>query len=485
MSSMILMFVFYAALVLSIGIIAGRRSQNTSSEIHLGGRKDSAIVSGLSAGASTESGFVMLGMVGAGYALGTNALWIVPAGIIGYLINWLILAPRIHRFSIQSNSVTVPEFIFARTGGSALSRLAAAAAAIAAIVFLISYAAAQINASGKTMSAQFDISYVNSMLLGAVIVLVYSSLGGYRAIAWTDTLQAAMMFFALLVLPAIVIIKVGGVGELFAKLASIDPLLVDPLRGATSYSGQLTAVIAWLMLGLAYPGQPHAIARLMAMRDENLAKSASLVGIIWFVAIYTGAVLLGMGARVAFADVAAIAADSERILPVLAVSLLPGIFSGMIVAAIFAAIASTADSALFSATSSIVRDIPNSINIRLPGREVVWTRFVLVALSLISVGFALRQEGLIFDLVLYAWSGLGASLGPVVLYCALFKRPTAASALAGVVIGLIAAVVLKGLTLNLLLAFSLSLLAIAIAHTVENMISGDAKKTDLTSTNKH
>lgn len=468
-----LSFLLYAVVVIAIGVWAARRSLDTASDIHLAGRDHGTWTSALSASASTESGFLLLGMVGMGYGVGANALWIVPAGIFGYALNWVVLAPRLREKSEALDALTVPEFIAASTGGGRTSRIAGFVAAVLGFAFLVAYVAAQFSAAGKALSTQFEFSYLTAVGLSAGLVAAYALLGGFRAVSWTDNLQAIMMALALLVLPVLVIVRAGGIGEVWTQLATLDATLVSFTAGATGINGVALAVLPWLMLGLAYPGQPHAVARLMAARDASVFRGAWAIATGWFVLTYTGAVALGMSARAAFSDVGAIAADPETTLPVLAEAFLPGVIAGVVLAAILAAITSTADSTLLSAATTLVRDGRAALG--QSGRERFWMRVAIVAITALAILFALDESPVVFTLVLYAWAGLGASLGPVVLYCALVRQPRAPAALAGLLVGGLLILLLRDHALNLLIGFAASAASIAVAHAVSPKMSESEK----------
>lgn len=503
MTAAIASFIAYAFAVLSISIWAARKPQNSAEEIHLGGRTHGKWTSALSASASTESGFVLLGMVGMGYSVGANAFWIVPAGIFGYLLMWIVLGPKLRQKSIHYKAVTMPELIALTTGGGRTSRIAAVVASLLALIFLTAYVSAQFAAAGKAISTQFGLPFWSAVVIGASLVALYAAIGGFRAVSWTDNVQAAMMLLALVVLPIVVIGHIGGIDTMLSRLSAIDPSLTS-LTGGAEGKDVVMAIIPWLMLGLAYPGQPHALARLMSTRDNRIFKSAAVIAVLWFILIYSGAVLLGMAARAGFSGLVEIASDPERVLPVLAIQFLPGIIAGMVVASILAAISSTADSTLLSATTTIVRDLRFSLRVAIADEsedaafkkrfdpnenedsirqvnkppagslrkkspdsnyELTAMRIFIVVLSTLAVGLALSdQTGNVFGLVLYAWSGLGAALGPTVLYCALASRPRALPALYGLLVGGCAAFILHGYVLDLLVSFTASLSTILVSH---------------------
>jgi len=456
-------FIAYGAIIVGIGLIAARQSKDNVADVHLADRDHGTWTSALSASVSTESGFVLLGMVGMGYQVGVNALWIVPAGVAGYLLNWKILAPDLREKSDDLGAVTIPEFV-SRATDDRFSRVAGGLAGLLGIIFLMAYVAAQFSAAGKAISGQFGLSYLTATGFAAAFVAIYALVGGFRAVSWSDTLQAGMMAFALIVLPIVVIQSVGGFGELFAQLHEIDPALTSPTGGATSVSGVLMAVLPWLMLGLAYPGQPHAVARLMAARDRGVFRWAPVIAIVWFILVYTGAVFLGMAAHAGFADLQPIANDPEQTLPVLADRFLPGVLAGTVLASVIAAITSTADSTLMASASTLARDLREAIGLPEPERELLWTRLAVLVLAVVAAGFAFQETPVVFDIVLVAWAGLGASLGPTVLYCALMENPKGLAATSGLLTGGGLAFALQNFEIDLLLGFTASAVVVGIFH---------------------
>ena len=464
MISTLIAFVLYSSAVLSIGILATRRPQKTTEEIHLGNREHGIWTSALSTSASTESGFVLLGMVGMGYSRGISCFWMLPAGILGYSLNWLLLAPRLRRKSKEIKAVTIPEFISLSTGSTAVSKLAAASASFFAIIFLLAYISAQFSAAGKAISSQFPVTYTTGVFFAVALIVFYAVLGGFRAVSWTDNLQAIMMVFSLVILPAVILHKIGGFSVLLSTLEAKDTNLVSLTGGAQDIKGKLLIILPWLMIGIGYPGQPHGIARLMAVKDEKVFRWAPVIAMIWLVIIYTGAILLGMSARAGFESMSSIASDPETALPVLAVELMPGILAGITLAAIIAAISSTADSQLISAASTVSRDIRAALHLPALKNELLATRVIIVSLAALSAYFAVRQIHVVFQFVLYAFFGLGASLGPAILYCTLCRNPGPLPALMGILTGGILTFFVQGYSLHFLISFFAAVLMIILSH---------------------
>ncbi len=467
MISTIIAFVVYSVAVLYIGIRATWEPQQTGEEIHLGAREHGTWTSALSTSASTESGFVLLGMVGMGYSQGISSFWMIPAGILGYALNWWLLAPKLREKSERLGAVTVPEYISLTTGGGALSRLAAGAASLFAIIFLLTYVSAQFCAAGKALSSQFPLSYSAAVYTAVTLIVFYAVLGGFRAVSWTDNLQAVMMVFALLLLPAVVVYRVGGPAAMFEALAAKDPALMSFTGSSKGFGGALMVIVPWLMIGVGYPGQPHGISRLMATKDKQTLRQAPLIAMAWLVIVYTGAIVLGLAARAGFEHITAISDDPETALPVLAVEFMPGILAGLTLAAITAAISSTADSQLIAASSTVIRDIRAALRLPQPKHELRVTRLTIAVLAVIATWFAVRESQMVFRFVLYAFFGLGASLGPVVLYCTLVKKPRAFPALLGILSGGIVTFFVQRYTLHFLISFSVSAVLTAAVHVIQ------------------
>ncbi len=464
MTATLAAFIVYSLAVMGIGIVAARRPQSTAAEIHLGDREHGAWTSALSTSASTESGFVLLGMVGMGYGEGVSTFWMIPAGMLGYALNWLVLAPRLRERSERLGAVTVPEFLARATGDTAVSRAAAGAASVCALLFLLAYVSAQFSAAGKALSSQFPVSYEAGVLMAAALICLYAILGGFRAVSWTDNVQAVMMLFALVVLPAVILMDIGGPVRLMHDLRAIDPGLVRVFGAGDTVTAGAFLVLSWLMIGLGYPGQAHGIARLMAVRDREVFRFAPLIAMGWMVVIYTGAILLGMAARAKYAGLGAIASDPETALPVLAVEILPGILAGVTLAAIIAAISSTADSQLIAASSTVIRDLRAAFRLKTAENELLLTRVVIGVLTALAAFVALRRIHVVFAFVLYAFFGLGGTLGPAVLYCSLAERPRAAPVLAGVVTGLVLTFALRGHPIHFVITFFATIAVVIAAH---------------------
>ncbi len=432
-------FVAYLGVIVLIGVWSAKFSSAGVSEFFVGGRKMHRFVVALSAVVSGRSAWLLLGVTGMAYTMGAGAVWAVTGYITAEVFLFIFYAKRIRRFAEAYDCVTLPDFYAARFGDrNGLLRITLI---VIILVFMIGYVSSQFVGGGKAFAASFGMSGGVGILLTALIVLVYTALGGFLAVSLSDTLQACIMILALVAVPIIAIIDFGGLGPVVAQLQTVDLSLVDPVALGAG------AMIGFLGIGLGSPGNPHIIVRYMSIADPDQLRASAIVGTIWNVVMAWGALFIGLAGRVYFPDVAALPdADPEKLYPLLASQHLHPIFFGVVVASIFAAIISTADSQLLVSTSSIVRDLYEKI---LHGGEtipqkrlVLYSRIAVVALVAAAVGFGLVAEKIgVFWLVLLAWAGLGASFGPTSILALYWQRTTRAGVIAGAITGALVTVI--------------------------------------------
>ncbi|MEW5993625.1 MAG: sodium/proline symporter [Candidatus Zixiibacteriota bacterium] len=463
-------FIVYTLAIIITGIYSTRLRKHTEADFVLANRELGPWVSALSASASAESGWVMLGLVGEAYLFGLSAFWIVPGIAAGYLFNWFVIAERLRGQTGASGAVTLPQFISHRFGKqSVLLRVIPVIIITAA---MLGYVAAQMNAAGKAFDAVFHMPYWIGVLAGALIIMTYTYTGGFRAVCWTDVIQAGFMVVALIGMPIITMIKVGGWTEFISVAERIDPNTFSWAGGKTGLIA-IGFVVGLLGIGLGYPGQPHVLSRFMAVKDRESVRRGGTIAIFWMMLVYLVAVLFGLVAKVFFGDMA----DPEQALPRAVGEFLPPILGGFVTAAIMSAICSTADSQLIVVSSTISRDVLPSLTKETDAdvrfrKTLLLDRLVLLILAVVSVFFALTENRVIFEFVLYAWSALGASFGPVVILGLLWKRTTRAGAIAGMLTGIIVTVIwrntpiLKSALYELVPAFVLAMLAVILVSLV-------------------
>ena len=462
-------FVGYLFLLLVIGVYSSRFSSQGVSEFFVGGRRMNRFVVALSAVVSGRSAWLLLGVTGMAYALGASALWAVSGYTTAEFILFLTYARRLRHFSEAHDCVTLPDFFAARFGDED-GRLRLTLACVI-LVFMVVYVSSQFVGGGKAMAASFGVAPNTGILITAAIVLGYTMMGGFLAVSLTDTLQAVFMMIGLVILPIVAISHGGGWGPVLAELRAYDPAFVDPV------SLGFGAWLGFVGIGLGSPGNPHILVRYMSIRDPEQLKWAAWVGTSWNVVMGAGAVLVGMSGRVYFPEVEMLlAGDTENLYPMLAQSHLHPILFGVVVASIFAAIMSTADSQLLVAASAVVRDVYQKVVRK--GVEVPRERLVLLSRSMVAllVGVALvlgwLAEDLVFWLVLFAWAGLGAALGPASILALYWRGLTRAGVFAGLLTGTIVTFVwnltptLDALLYELIPAFALAFAAAVLVSRV-------------------
>ncbi len=425
-------FVGYLLILVVIGGYSVRFSSAGIGNFFVGGRRMNRLVVALSAVVSGRSAWLLLGVTGMAYSTGATALWAVVGYTVVEFFLFFFLAGRLRRFSEAYDCITLPDFFAARFGDTD-GRLRMLLALVL-LVFMTSYVSAQFVGGGKAMGASFGLTPEAGILLTAVIVLAYTTVGGFLAVSLTDTIQGLFMIVALLVLPVLAIHGAGGWSEVAGELRAYEASFLDPV--ALGFG----AFLGMVGIGLGSPGNPHILVRYISIRDPAQLRWAAYVGTFWNVAMGAGAVFIGLAGRVYFPEVAVLPeADTENLYPSLARELLHPVFFGMIVASIFAAIMSTADSQLLVAASSVVRDVYEKVMRRdddLPQwRLVLLSRGVVVLLVVAALALGFLAEELVFWLVLFAWAGLGAALGPTVLLALYWKGTTRAGVMAGVITG--------------------------------------------------
>ncbi|MEE2907782.1 MAG: sodium/proline symporter [Planctomycetota bacterium] len=450
-------FIAYTVLVIGVGLWSSRKARRSDEEYFLAGRSLGPWVAALSASASSESGWVTLGLVGLAFAEGVQAYWILPGCLLGFIFNWFFLAGKLRETSGALGAVTIPDYLALRFRERLpIIRLMSV---VVILVAMMLYCAAQFAAAGKAFHASFDgMSYQWGVLLGAAIVLIYVTLGGFRAACWTDLLQGLLMVGVLVIFPLWLLMSGNGIEMIHDGLEKGgDNLLAfwPGLTGAALF-GFLIGSGA-LGVNFGYPGQPHVLVRFMAMRDRREAYVAGVISFMWGLLVLAGAVTIGLIAR-AFAENGAPWAQEmlvqvpaqgsgagEYALVAAARALVPPMIGGLILAAVLSAICSTADSQLVVASSAAANDVYARLIDR--GRRlshVLINRGTILVLGIVAVLLVIDQEVNVYQYVLeYGWAILGASFGPQVILAAFWKRSTAAGCVAGMATGFLVALLWK------------------------------------------
>ncbi|GAA4342838.1 sodium/proline symporter PutP [Kangiella taiwanensis] len=451
-------FGLYLVFMLAIGIWAYKRT-NDSSDYMLGGRGLGGAVTALSAGASDMSGWILMGLPGAIYFSGLSESWLALFLVIGAYINWKFIAGRLRSYTeIADNALTLPDYFAGRfhDGGKWLR----IAAVIVMIVFYGYYIGSGLVAGSKLFESSFGYDYNTALLVSTIVIISYTFLGGFLAVSWTDFFQGLIIAISLVVAPIVLLVEYNGLtgivegvkatGENLGKenLASFTAGLFDE-NNAFKWITFLS-LMAW---GLGYFGQPHILARFMAIKSVNTVPQARRIGMTWMAICVLGAVFIGFAGIAYFGgdftaseyklltpeEVAELntSQGAEKVFLLLTQALFNPWLAGFLLAAIMAAVMSTIDSQLLAVSSSVTEDIykphmrPNASE-----KELVWVnRFVVILVAGIGIGVAMSGSKNVLNLVGQAWAGFGAAFGPVIIMSLLWKHMTRQGALAGIIAG--------------------------------------------------
>ena len=438
-----LTFTAYLLTVLVIGVLAYRRTRDLGDYI-LGGRRLSSFVSALSAGASDMSGWLLLGLPGYAYAAGFEAGWLALGLLAGTYLNWHLIAPRLRTFTVSfDDALTLPAFLERRFADR--SGLLRSVSALFILLFFLIYTSSGLVAGGKLFNAVFGLPYAWAVLAGALAIIVYTLLGGFLAVSWTDVVQGLLMLFALVAVPVVAVDHLGGWGRVEALMQTHGPALLDPFTDRDGAPLTAMAVVSLLAWGLGYFGQPHILARFMAIHRASAIPRARRIATGWAASTMLGALLVGLTGIGLFAEPLP---DPERVF-ILAVGVLfHPLLAGICLAAILAAIMSTADSQLLVSASALTEDFYKALlRKQASQRELIWVgRGTVLGLAAIASLLALDPTSKVLDLVAYAWAGFGAAFGPGLILALFWRRMTRYGALAGIVVGGLVVLVWKQLS---------------------------------------
>jgi sodium/proline symporter len=407
-------FLVFLAGFATIGLLSARRRRPTTEDYLVAGRSIPPWLAALSSAATNNSGFMFIGLLGFTYRFGVQAVWLQAGWIVGDLAAWLWVHRRVRERSGVLGVSSVPRLLATDPRGQ-VSRHLLIAAGLLTFFFLGGYAAAQLKAGSTALTTLFGWRAEIGVVLGTVIVVAYCFAGGLRASIWTDAAQAIVMITALAALLGFAIAEVGGPAALGAALAAADPALVTWVPPSLAF-GLALYLLGFVFGGLGVIGQPHILVRSMAIRSAADIPRARAIYFLWFVPFSAAAVLVGLYGRVLLPDLlAAVPAEeaavaAERALPALATLLLPEVLLGALLAGVFAATMSTADSQILACSAAVTQDIAP----RYQGSYLA-SKLATLAVAALALTIALTATQNVFSLVLTAWSALGASLGPILI----------------------------------------------------------------------
>ena len=427
-------FAVYLLAMVAIGFAAWR-STRTFDDYILGGRSLGSYVTALSAGASDMSGWLLLGLPGAMYAAGLSEAWIAIGLIVGAWCNWKFVAGPLRVYTERTrNALTLPDYFTHRFADR--SRILRILSALVILVFFAVYCASGIVAGARLFESVFGVPYATALWVGAAATILYTLIGGFLAVSWTDTVQATLMIFALVLTPVVVMLSSGGLQPSLALIEQVDPARLQWI-GAGGVIGVVSAM-AW---GLGYFGQPHILARFMAADSLETIPKARRIGMTWMVLCLFGAMAVGFFGIAYFAahpeQGAMVRENPERVFIALSTLLFNPWVAGVLLSAILAAIMSTLSCQLLVCSSALTEDFYKGfVRKQASQRELVWFgRAMVLAVSLVAIAIARDPDSRVLGLVSYAWAGFGAAFGPVVLFSLFWKRMTRNGALAGMIVG--------------------------------------------------
>ncbi len=427
--------VVYLLILLAIGLWGGRES-GTVAGYFVAGKKLPSWVIAFSSNTTGESAWLLLGLTGMGYAVGAHAFWIILGEVLGIALAWTFVARPFKAYTDRYGSITVPDYLESRfrDTGHVLRWISVV------IIFsmVAAYTAAQLTASGKAFGSFLGTSYEAGVLIGAAVILYYTTVGGFKAVAYSDLLQGVLMFGCLVTLPIVAIPAAGGWTEVMGALHAEDPALLRPMGSYGLTLPGIVSAMGFVGIGLAFLGSPQLLTRFISARDQKQIVEGGFIAVLCVIGFDMGAVFSGMAGRILFPGLL----DPEMVLPEMSASLFPAIFTGIVLVVVLAAIMSTVDSLLILASSAVTRDIVQQV------LEPDWTerrlsllgKLTTVAIGGAAIPLALAEVRLVFRFVLFAWSGLACAFTPVILCSLFWKGTTRAGAIAGMIGGFVTCV---------------------------------------------
>lgn len=506
----------YLLFSIGIGVWYAKRSNAGSAEYFLGGRSLGPWVTAMSAEASDMSGWLLMGLPGVAYFTGAGeAVWTAVGLAIGTWLNWRIVAGRLRSYSqIAGNSITLPAFFGNRFHDR--RHILVITAAVTILVFFSIYVGSQFVTFAKLFSYVFGTEsyYTVMVILGALFVLVYTLIGGFLAESMTDFFQGLLMFAALVLVLAVGTFKAGGIGRISENLQAIPGFAdffgaavpidaggntvsaaagnAQAVVGGTAVFGpaakyNFLSILSCMAWGLGYFGMPHVLLRFMAIRRGSELKRSTVIAMTWCVISLFAAVAIGMIGRVLMPTHLATASASETVFLHMAVDFFPPILAGLVLSGILAASMSSSDSYMLIASSALARDLVKGVFKKSASEKaIMWiARITLLLVTLFGIWVSLAGSDTIFRVVSYAWAGLGAAFGPLMLFSLFWKRTTLAGAVAGMFTGGLMVIVWKNWisklggyfgVYELLPAFVLSALAIFVVSLLTREPSDEIKK---------
>ena len=438
-------FLFYIVAMVVIGLIAYRATTSFDDYI-LGGRRLGSFVTALSAGASDMSGWLLMGLPGAIYLSGLSEMWIAIGLIIGAWLNWLLVAGRLRiHTEIQNNALTLPDYFSNRFNDH--KKILRVVSAVIILIFFAIYCASGMVAGARLFESMFGMSYTTALWISAIATISYVFIGGFLAVSWTDTIQASLMIFALLITPIVTILSLGDISIVNAALEAARPQAYNLFTDMS-----FVAVLSLLAWGLGYFGQPHILVRFMAADSVKSIPNARRIGMTWMILCLGGAVAAGFFGIAYYQlhpEIATVVnANHETVFMELTKTLFNPWVAGVVLAAILAAVMSTLSCQLLVCSSTLTEDFYKAfIRKNASQKELVWIgRLMVLLIAILAIVLATNPESKVLGLVAYAWAGFGAAFGPLIILSLFWKRMNLSGALAGMVVGAVVVIAWKNIS---------------------------------------
>ncbi|MCQ2521184.1 MAG: sodium/proline symporter [Lachnospiraceae bacterium] len=438
-------FIVYFALVIGVGVFFFMKSRKNGGEkeYFLGGRNMSGPVAALSAGASDMSAWVLMGLPGAIYALGLGQLWISIGLAIGTVLAWIFVAPRLRTFSMKANdSITIPQFLTNRFKSK--NKILQVVCAVVFIVAYTVYAASSISACGNLFTTVFHIENpLLPMIIAAAIIIIYTFLGGFNAVCWTDFFQGLLMLAALMAAPIVGMFAIKAEGFVPMSEVNMGENYFNILSSGSFDKASLIDILSGIAWGFGYFGMPHILIRYMSIRSKKEMKRSRVIGSAWTILILAATSVVAIVGRKYIGDALLVVMEDggdrrSEIFIELVRSLFPALLSGILLSAILAASMSTADSQLLASSSAFASDVYKPIfRKNASDKEMLWAgRFVVILIAIAALLIAINpNSGGIMDLVSNAWGFFGAAFGPTIILSLYWKRFNYIGAVAGIITG--------------------------------------------------
>ena len=442
----------YFIILMGIGIFASKRITDIR-DYYVGGKKLGYWIAALSARATGESGWLLIGVTGMGAMMGVSAYWIVVGEVLGVYLSWQFLAKKFKIATDKYDSITVPDYLVSRFGSTSNTLRIISATALS--LFVVIYVSAQIDITGKTFESFLNINYYTGILMGFGIVLMYISTGGFLAVAWSDFFQGILMFIGLVILPIVTIFYIPDLSAFCKGLSAIDPGLTDIWGSGGFNLLNLVSVIGLISIGIGFLGSPQVYVRFMSIKDENEIKKGKWVAVWYTLITDTAAVTIGLLGRYLLTSVGqdpvlAIGHAGEDVLASLLDMVMPNVIIGVYIAAVLSAIMSTVDSLLVVASSAVTRDFyqqifhPEIKNDALTSlSKIVTVVIAILALSIALLVSVLSPDRTVFWFVIFGWSGIAATFVPVIILSLLWDGFTEKGAIASMIVGFLSVSIFK------------------------------------------